>query len=86
MFFLAGTPEYLAPEIILSQGYNFSVDWWSLGVLIYEMASGFPPFYAKDHMKLYERIISGKYTCPPHFTKNLKDLLSNILQVERSKR
>lgn len=85
-FLFTGTPEYLAPEIILSQGYNHSVDWWSLGVLMYEMAAGFPPFFAKDHMKLYERIISGKYACPPHFTKGLKDLLTNILQVDRSKR
>ncbi|XP_072383949.1 cAMP-dependent protein kinase catalytic subunit 1-like [Diabrotica undecimpunctata] len=83
---LCGTPEYLAPEIILSQGYNFSVDWWSLGVLIYEMCAGFPPFYAKDHMKLYERIVTGKFTCPPHFSRAVKDLVINILQVDRSKR
>lgn len=83
---LCGTPEYLAPEIIMSQGYNKSVDWWALGVLIYEMAAGYPPFYAKDPMKIYEKIVVGKFTHAPHFSKALKDLLQNILQVDRTKR
>lgn len=85
-FELSGTPEYLAPEIIMSQGYNKSVDWWALGVLIYEMAAGYPPFYGRDPMKIYEKIVSGKFICPQHFSKALKDLLPNILQVDRTKR
>lgn len=43
-----GTPEYLAPEIITGQGHDKSVDWWSLGALIYEMLSGRPPHYSKN--------------------------------------
>lgn len=82
----SGTPEYLAPEIIMSQGYNKSADWWSLGILIFEMNAGYPPFYAKDPMRIYEKIVSGKYTPPGHFSKALKDLISNILQVDRTKR
>lgn len=76
----------MAPEIILSQGYNYAVDWWALGILIYEMAAGYPPFYAKDPMKIYEKIVSGKYLVPGHFSKPIKDLLANIIQVDRTKR
>lgn len=83
---LCGTPEYLAPEVILSQGYNKSVDWWALGVLIFEMTAGHPPFFAKDPMKIYEKIVAGKFTPPNHFSKNLKSIVSSLLQVDRSKR
>lgn len=83
---LCGTPEYLAPELILSKGYGFSVDWWSFGVLLFEMNAGYPPFYANDPMKTYEKIVSGRYRCPSSFNSDLRDLLRNILQVDISKR
>ncbi|KAH1176570.1 hypothetical protein KIL84_021304 [Mauremys mutica] len=83
---LCGTPEYLAPEIILSQGYNKAVDWWALGVLIYEMAAGYPPFFADQPIQIYEKIVSGKVRFPSHFSSDLKDLLQNLLQVDLTKR
>ncbi|XP_049706408.2 cAMP-dependent protein kinase catalytic subunit alpha-like [Helicoverpa armigera] len=79
---LCGTPEYLAPELILSKGYGFSVDWWSFGVLLYEMNAGYPPFYANEPMKTYEKIVGGKYRCPSSFSSDLRDLIRNILQVD----
>ncbi|XP_071117714.1 cAMP-dependent protein kinase catalytic subunit alpha-like isoform X1 [Haliotis cracherodii] len=83
---LCGTPEYLAPEIILSKGYNKAVDWWALGVLIYEMAAGYPPFFADQPIQIYEKIVSGKVRFPSHFSGDLKDLLRNLLQVDLTKR
>ena len=46
------------------QGYNKAVDWWALGVLIYEMAAGYPPFFADQPIQIYEKIVSGKVSYP----------------------
>ncbi|CAK9290912.1 unnamed protein product [Gordionus sp. m RMFG-2023] len=83
---LCGTPEYLAPEIILSKGYNKAVDWWAFGVLVYEMAAGYPPFFADQPIQIYEKIVAGKVRFPSHFSSDLKDLLRNLLQVDLTKR
>ncbi|XP_059091832.1 cAMP-dependent protein kinase catalytic subunit 1-like isoform X6 [Tigriopus californicus] len=83
---LCGTPEYLAPEIILSKGYNKAVDWWALGVLMYEMAAGYPPFFADQPIQIYEKIVSGRVRFPSHFSSELRDLLRYLLQVDLTKR
>ncbi|CAF1004865.1 unnamed protein product [Adineta steineri] len=83
---LCGTPEYIAPEIILSRGYNKSVDYWALGILIYEMAAGFPPFYADQPIQIYEKIVQGKFKFPSHFSNDLKDLIRSLLQIDLTKR
>jgi serine/threonine protein kinase len=54
---LVGTAEYLAPEVLENKRkYSFAVDWWSFGVLLYEMISGLPPFYSTDRAVLFENI------------------------------
>ena len=83
---LCGTPDYLAPEVVASKGYNKSVDWWSLGILTYEMLAGHPPFYDANPMKLYENILAGIVRYPPYFEASAKDLLSKLLTSDLSKR
>ncbi len=83
---LCGTPEYLAPEIILSNGYTRSVDWWALGILIFEMVAGYTPFFSDSQLKIYEKIIACNLRFPAHFSAELKDLLKLLLQVDTSKR
>ena len=53
---LCGTPEYLAPEIILSKGHGKAVDWWASGILMYEMLAGYPPFYDEDPLGIYQKV------------------------------
>lgn len=83
---LCGTPDYLAPEIILNEGHDLAVDYWALGVLIYEMVVGAPPFYAEDPMEVYEKILSGNPAFPTFFTRNLTDLIKKLLRSQQAKR
>ena len=83
---LCGTPDYLAPEIILNEGHDKAVDYWALGVLIYEMVSGIPPFYADDPMEVYEKILSAKMIMPHHFSRNISDIIRKLCKLYQSKR
>lgn len=85
---LCGTPEYLAPEIIMSKGHDKAVDYWSFGVLIYEMLVGRSPFYfyGTDQVSLFKRIVMVKYSCPSTVNDDAKDLIKKLLTRRQSAR
>lgn len=76
-----GTPEYLAPELLMGHGYNKTVDWWTLGVLLYEMLTGLPPFYDENTNEMYRKILSEPLHFPGHdiVPPAAKDLLTKLL-------
>ncbi|KAK0646561.1 kinase-like domain-containing protein [Cercophora newfieldiana] len=84
---LCGTPDYLAPEVVSNKGYNKSVDWWSLGILIYEMLCGYTPFWdSGSPIKIYENILRGKVKFPAYINPDAKDLLEKLITADLTKR
>jgi len=83
---ICGTPEYIAPEILLNKGHSKPVDWWTFGILIYEMHAGHAPFTDDDPMNVYKMIINTKPKYAEGFDKELKSLTKHLLRRDLSKR
>lgn len=83
---MCGTPEYLAPEMMLNKGYSKAVDWWAYGVIIFELVSGRSPFFAKDPLRVYEKILAARYVFPVYVSPECKGLVRSLLQTNISLR
>ncbi|XP_003425649.1 protein kinase C, brain isozyme isoform X3 [Nasonia vitripennis] len=81
-----GTPDYIAPEIILYQPYGKSVDWWAYGVLLYEMLVGQPPFDGEDEEELFAAITDQNVSYPKGLSKEAKEACKGFLTKNPSKR
>ncbi|KAJ1143382.1 hypothetical protein NDU88_009691 [Pleurodeles waltl] len=75
-----GTPEYVAPEIIMNKGHDFGADYWSLGILVYELLTGSPPFTGQDPIKIYNMVMRGieKVDFPHRITRRPEDLIRRL--------
>ena len=85
-FTLCGTPNYLAPEIILNNGYSFSVDFWSLGIIFFEMLMGKDPFNNKDPIIIYQNILTNNKKFPKIIDRDAKTLINHLLVADPKKR
>mmetsp|Transcript_21791 Transcript_21791/g.44759 ORF Transcript_21791/g.44759 Transcript_21791/m.44759 type:complete len:397 (+) Transcript_21791:149-1339(+) len=87
-FTFCGAPDYVAPEMLTDKGYAQSVDWWSLGVLAFEMLNGYPPFFDKSPFLIYQKVAKGKVEFPgkPAFLSPAQNLVAKLLKVDRRKR
>ncbi|KAA8550739.1 hypothetical protein F0562_002423 [Nyssa sinensis] len=78
-----GTPDYIAPEVLLKKGYGLECDWWSLGAIMYEMLVGYPPFYSDDPMSTCRKIVNWrthlKFPEEAKLSPEAKDLISKLL-------
>lgn len=83
---LCGTAEYMAPEIILNKGYCHSVDWYALGIMLYEMMYGRTPFLADNNLKIMQKACNESIKFPQNFDPEAKNLIKKLTNKDLTKR
>ncbi|ONK62669.1 uncharacterized protein A4U43_C07F6740 [Asparagus officinalis] len=83
---MCGTVEYMAPEIVLGRGHDKAADWWSVGILLFEMLTGKPPFIGGNRDKIQQKIVKDKIKLPAYLSSEAHSLLKGLLQKEASRR
>ncbi|EGR31064.1 protein kinase domain protein [Ichthyophthirius multifiliis] len=81
-----GSPAYLPPEMLTKNGHTLSLDWYLLGVLMYELLTGMPPFYHDEKAQLFENIKSGSLKFPKYVSADAKDLIQKLMIKDPMKR
>jgi len=85
-FTLCGNPEYYSPEMVNQTGYNKCIDFWQLGILLYEMTIGHTPFFDSDPVQLIQKIKNCKVNFPKTINKNIKNMIKHLLNIDIYKR
>ena len=94
---MVGTPDYVAPEIVENKAHSFAVDWWSLGVMVYEFLIGEPPFHASSEQEIYDNITKCRYSIPDndedaeeeegfYISEEARDFIKGLLTLDPEKR
>ena len=78
-FTLCGDPEYVSPDLLGQQGYGLSVDIWSLGIIVYELLAGYPPFAATTPFQVYQKVLKNRVDYPVSLTDAAKNFIANLL-------
>lgn len=81
-FSMVGSAYYMAPEILMAKGHGSEVDWWSLGILVYEMLVGLPPFYSENPQLAYEKLLTKPIEFPDHVSKLARYVVVRLLHVD----
>ena len=83
---IVGTPDYISPEIVLGLPHSFTTDYWSLGVIVYEMLNGIPPFHDDNEKMTCERVVQGKYEPIEDISPEATDFIARLLQTDPKRR
>ena len=78
---ISGTPEYMSPEKLLNEDDGLESDYWSFGVILYEMLTGDPPFFDRDTNRIYKKILDSKFIIPPYISVLAGDLIKKLLKM-----